>query len=122
MRRIEIYIVIVLIIILAGLFAYLFVFKIYEVTYTVNPESLFADNQSVITLSAEAVNSFGWKILFRKVPAYFQIKEGKNLVNIVFEDDERGILKLKAKDKVGTVIVYVRTRYALLPSSIAIQI
>jgi hypothetical protein len=122
MRRIEIYIIILLLVISAALFSYLYLFNIYEVIYTVNPESLFADNQSVVTITAEPINSFGWKVPFRNVPAHFQIKEGNDLINIISEDEKKGILKLRAKDKIGTVLVYIRTKFALLPSSVEIRI
>ena len=122
MRRNIIYIIVGALVILAVIFSYLYVFNIYEITYSVNPSSLYSDNESVVTISAEPVNAFGWKIPFRNSYAEFNIKEGKDLVDVLLEDNRKGILKLKAKNKTGTVVVFIKSKYALLPSSIEIHI
>ena len=122
MRRNIIYIIIGAVIILTAIFFYLYVFNIYEITYSVNPSSLYSDNESIVIISAEPVNAFGWKIPFRNSYAEFNIKEGKDLVDVLLEDNRKGILKLKAKNKTGTVVVLIKSKYALLPSSIEIQI
>ena len=122
MTRPEIYIIAVALIILALVFAFLYVFNIYEVIYLVKPKSLYADNQSVVTIAAQPINAFGWVIPFRKVPVEFEIKGGNELVEILLKKNEDGIMKLKAKNKTGTVVVYIKSKYALLPSSIEINI
>ncbi len=101
---------------------YQYVFSIYEVTYRVTPEKLFADNQSTVLIEAIPINSFGWKAPFRNVYAKFDITEGGDLVNIASEKQAEGILKLQAKNKTGKVVVLIHSKYALLPSSIEITI
>ncbi len=122
MRRIKIYFIFIILIILAAMFSYLYVFNIYEVTYAVKPQSLPADSKSIITISSEPINAFGWEAPFRKAPAAFNIKEGNDLIDILSEDNGRGILKIKSKNKPGRIILYVKSKYALLPSAIEINI
>ena len=44
----QIYFLVVIVIIILGLLAYMNIFNIYEVTIRVEPNEIFADNQSVI--------------------------------------------------------------------------
>ena len=122
MRRINIYIIAGILIILACIFSFLYIFNIYEVIYNVAPKSLYADSKSVVTVSSIPVNAFGWKTPFRTAPADFKIKEGNDLVEIISEDSKKGILILKAKNNPGKLVLYVKSRYALFPSSIEINI
>jgi hypothetical protein len=122
MRRIGIYIIAGIFIILLLVFSLLYVFNIYEVTYIINPQSLRAGSESAVTISSVPVNGFGWRAPFRSAPAEFKIKEGNDLVEILSENTRKGILKLRAKNKPGKVIIYVKSKYALFPSSLEINI
>ncbi|MFZ0452697.1 MAG: hypothetical protein WCE54_08860 [Ignavibacteriaceae bacterium] len=122
MRRNNIYIIAGILIISAFIFSFLYIFNIYEVNYTINPQTLYADSRSIATVSSKPVNAFGWKTPFRTAPADFEIKEGNDLADIISEDNKKGVLILKAKNKPGKIILYVKSRYALLPSSIEINI
>ncbi|MEJ2618112.1 MAG: hypothetical protein P8Z35_24355 [Ignavibacteriaceae bacterium] len=122
MRRINIYIIGGILIVSAFLFSFLYIFNIYEVDYTINPRSLYADSISIVTVSSRPVNAFGRKTPFRSAPADFEIKEGNDLVEIISENKKEGILIIKAKDKPGKIILYIKSRYALFPSSIEINI
>lgn len=122
MRSRQILIITVLIIMMAGLFAYMYVFNIYEVEISVTPKELFADNHSTVVIRAVPLNSFGKKILFRKASAEFEIKEGKELVTIEKLNTAGGILVLKAKDKTGNVSIIVRPEKSILPSLVQISI
>jgi hypothetical protein len=122
MRRGAIYFILGILILLALIFSYLYIFNIYEITYSVNPSSLYSDNESTVIITADPVNAFGWKIPFRSTYAEFNIKEGKDLIDIISEDNKKGILKLKAKNKNGTVVVRIKSKYSLLPSEIVIHI
>src|SRR5690606_37611072 len=113
-KGIIIYTVIILSLIIFFLFYQYFV-KIYETTVNVEPDKLFADNQSTIIISVIPLNGFGWKALFRNSPAEFEIQEGKNLVEIVKYDSENGKLILKAKSETGKVVVKIKTKFSLLP-------
>ena len=122
MRRNKIYIIIFLSIAIIGLFLYQYVLNIYEVEIHVNPQNLYADNQSTLTINAIPINSFGMKAPFRDSPATFEIREGKDLVEIVTENEQQGFLTLQSKNRTGKVIVFVKPKYALLPSSVEIEI
>ena len=122
MRRREIYLIFTIIIFIAGFSSYLYIFSIYEVTYKLTPDKLYADNSSTLVIEAVPINSFGWKAPFRKSPVKFTINEGRDLVVVVYLDDDNGILKLRAKDKSGKVSVTIKARYSLLPSTIEIII
>ena len=122
MRRIEIILILILIILITGFLGYNYLFKIYEVEISVTPKELFADNQSTVTILAYPINSFGKRILFRTIPAKFEITEGENLVLIDKLDIKNGLMILKAKDKTGTVQVIVTPQKSLLPLLIQVQI
>jgi molecular chaperone DnaK (HSP70) len=68
------------------------------------------------------LNSFGGKAPFRKSYAEFTFNEGKDLVEVIFQDNANGILKLRAKEKPGKVSVTIKAKYSLLPSTIEIII
>lgn len=120
-RRPVIYIPI-LIILIIGFFSYQYLIKIYESTVKVEPQNLFADNQSTITISVIPLNSFGWKALFRNSPAEFEIIEGGSLVEIELFDKEEGKLILKAKSETGRVVIRIKSKHSLLAMIVEIQI
>ncbi|MDR3627807.1 MAG: hypothetical protein P4L45_13280 [Ignavibacteriaceae bacterium] len=99
-----------------------YVFNVYETEIEIKPKELFADNHSVTTISIYPVNALGLRIPFRKINAGFEINEGKDLVEIVKEDDRSGCIVLRAKNKTGKVVVYVKSKYSLLPSLIEINV
>ncbi len=112
----------ILIILIIGFFFYQYVIKIYESTVKVEPQNLFADNQSIVTISVIPLNSFGWKALFRKSPAEFEIIEGGSLVEIELLDKEEGKLILKAKSDGGKVVVKIKSKHSLLPMIVEILV
>jgi hypothetical protein len=122
MRRREIYLIIILFICIAAFSSFHYIFTIYEVTYKITPDKLYADNNSILVIEAVPINSFGWKAPFRKPHSEFNINEGKDLIEVVFRDNDNGILKLRAKEKSGRVYVTIKTKYSLFPSTIEIII
>ena len=116
-----IYISIVIILII-GFFSYQYLVKIYESTVKLEPQNLFADNQSTVTISVIPLNSFGWKALFRNSPAEFEIIEGNSLVEIKLLDKEEGKLILKAKSETGKVVIKIKSKYSLLPMVVEILV
>ena len=122
MRRKEIYLILVLLVFIAGFFSYHYIFSIYEVTFKVTPDKLYADNNSTLIIEAVPVNSFGWQAPFRNAYSEFTFNEGKDLIEIIFQDNSKGILKLRAKEKSGKVSITIKSKYSLLPSTIEIVI
>jgi hypothetical protein len=121
-RRRTILIVITLILLIIIFAVYNYTINIYEVIYTVQPTDLYADNKSVVTITATPINGLGWKALFRQAEAGYTIAEGKELIEILENNESEGILKLKAKDRTGIVKIIAKSPYALLPSPINILI
>ncbi len=113
-------IVFILTFFIAGFLVYQYVFSIYEITYSVEPAKLFSDNQSTVTIKVTPVNSFGWKSPFRAAKAQFEFTEGKELVDVVFKNSDEIILR--ANNKTGKVVVLIKSKYSLFPSSIEIMI
>lgn len=121
-RRFKILTIVLLIIIIAALFVYQYLINIYEVTVLVEPKELFADNQSQLTIMTIPLNSMGRKAWFREAPAEFNIKEGKDLIEIVLADSESGVLMIKSKSNTGIVILEIKSKYSLLPILVEITI
>ncbi|MDR3668475.1 MAG: hypothetical protein P4L35_16655 [Ignavibacteriaceae bacterium] len=122
MRSNEIYLILLIVFLIAGFFIFHYIFNIYEVTFKISPDKLYADNTSTIFIEAVPVNSFGWKTPFRKSHVEFVIIEGNDLIDVLSLDNDGGIIKLKAKDKPGKVSISVKSIYSLLPSTIEIII
>jgi hypothetical protein len=99
-----------------------YIFNIYETTIETFPKNLFADNQSVIKISINPVNAFGWIIPYRKISGSFEITEGRDLVDIIKEDDRTGVICLRARLRTGKVVVKVISNYSFLPSIVEISI
>ena len=122
MMRVEIYLIFAILIFIIGFAGYHYIFSIYEVTYKITPDKLYADNSSTIIIEAIPINSFGWKAPLRKSHAEFKFNEGKDLIDIISIDNDTGILKLKAKDKSGKISISIKSKFSLLPSTIEIII
>ncbi len=121
-RRSSIYIIVILLtaVLVFGIYNYLI--SIYEVIYTVDPPELFADNKSITIIRAVPVNAFGWKALFRSVNVDFEISQGKELVEIVKQDNTNGKLILKSKNLPGEVQIIAISRFSLLPTLITVNL
>ena len=122
MRRSQIYFIVFLISAIIILLCFQFVFSIYEVEIRMEPPQLYADNTSVCTIRTVPINSFGVKAPLRNAPAEIEIIEGSDLVEIIELDELHGILRIRAKDKTGTVVIFIKPEKSLLPSSIEISI
>ena len=90
--------------------------------YSVNPESLVADNRSTVTITAVPLNSFGKKVPLRNVEVKFGIREGNELVELVSVNENKGYIVLRALERPGTVIVTARSNKSLLPAIIEVRI
>ncbi|QQS37491.1 MAG: hypothetical protein IPM56_05920 [Ignavibacteriales bacterium] len=121
MRKTIIYILVPVLILLT-VFVMMYVTNIYEVEIRVTPEQLFADNSSTVLIEVYPINGFGMKAPFRKINATFEITSGKELVDIVDMKSESGMLKLKAKDTPGMVVVLIKPEKALLPSEVRVPV
>ena len=83
---------------------------------------MFADNKSITIIRAVPVNALGWKALFRSVNVDFEISQGKELVEIVKQDNTNGKLILKSKNLPGEVQIIAISRFSLLPTLITVNL
>jgi hypothetical protein len=121
-RKINIYTIVIISLLVGGLLFYHYFINIYEVTVSSKPEALYADNQSEVVISVVPLNSFGWRALFRTASAEFVIKEGLPLVEIIKIDKVNGRLILKAKSEKGKVVIEIKSPFSLLPTIIEIPV
>jgi hypothetical protein len=122
MRSGKIYLILILLTLIAALFTYHYIFSIYEVTYKIYPARLYADNKSDLIIESVPLNSFGWRAPLRNSPSEFTIIEGADLVEIVFIDRIKGIIKIKAKERAGKVLITIKPKFSMFPSTIEIFI
>lgn len=113
---------VVIFIALLAAFLMHYLFGIYEVIYEVDHKQLFADTESTAEIIVVPLNALGFRAPFRKAPADFRFIEGAGLVDVVTEDRELGLLRLRAKSSTGVVIIKVKAKHSLLPSLIEIKI
>ncbi len=120
--RNSIFLIIILLTAVLAFGIYNYLISIYEVIYTADPPELFADNKSITIISAVPVNALGWKALFRNVDVDFEISQGKELVEIVKQDNPNGRLILKSKNLPGEVQIIAASRFSLLPTLITVKL
>jgi hypothetical protein len=118
----ELVLIIIVLIVVALLAGYHYVFHIYEIDYRLSSRTLYADYNSIVTIEAIAINSLGFRAPFRNPKVTFEISEGKELIEIVENDPETGILKVRAKGERGLVVIKVKSVYSIFPSSFEIEI
>lgn len=109
-------------IVLFAAFLMHYIFGIYEVIYQVDHKQLYADTESTAEITVVPLNALGFRAPLRKAPAQFWFIEGAGLVDVVTEDRESGLLRLRAKNGTGIVIIKVKAKHSLLPSLIEIKI
>jgi len=122
MKRSTIIFLSIVFLLLVSFLFYKYFINIYETTVEVEPEKLFADNQSSVIVSVISLNALGWKALFRNSPAEFEIIEGESLTEIQFTDSINGKLILKAKSETGKIIIKIKSEYSLFPMIVEIPI
>jgi len=122
MEKKKIYLIVLISAVILFLFGKMYLFNIYEVEYEIHPKGLYADNQSTLEIRTIPLNAFGWRTPLRSAPAEFEIREGSELVEIINLDNENGYIKIKAKERVGKVSIYVKSKFSLLPTVFDINI
>ncbi|HZW39958.1 MAG TPA: hypothetical protein VFF33_11720 [Ignavibacteriaceae bacterium] len=116
-------IIIVIVCAVAAFLVFHYYFSIYEVVYLIEPQKkLFADNNSFLTIKAKPLNAFGVKAPFRNAPCKIKIIEGKDLIDIIELNENEGYIKIKAKNLTGTIIIQIKSKFALLPTEFQINI
>lgn len=114
-RMTPVILIIILVFLITAFFFIQYIFNIYEVIIKVEPDLLYADNQSKVELQIVPLNSLGWKAPLRKSPADFEIIEGESLVETEYLNNDEGKLILKAKSETGNVVVKIKSEHSLFP-------
>ncbi len=102
------------------IFAWFYLFNIYEVKISVNPNSLKLNSDSKIEIEAIPLNSFGTKALFRNISAKFDVQSGAELVTV--EHNSKSSVSVYSKGIVGNVVILVTPSIGMFPSKIKIEI
>ncbi len=120
--KMELLIAIVLVSLLIAFLLFNYVFSIYESEIHVSNYRLNADGNSTTEIIVSPLNALGFAPPFRSSPATFVIEDGKDLAEIVLLDEENGRMILRAGYQPGKVIITVKPKLALLPTSLEIFI
>lgn len=115
-------ILILSILILLSALGYYFLYNVYGTEIRLSPNELFADPGSVITIEVVPVNALGIKAFWRYSSAKFEFVEGSDLVEKVFIDEDKGILKLRSIGKAGKVLLKIESNYSMLKEYLEIEI
>ncbi|UCH65647.1 MAG: hypothetical protein JSW63_00495 [Ignavibacterium sp.] len=109
------------ILVLTCMLLYYFVFNIYEVEIVSVPNVVFADPSSEVIIKIKPINALGWEVPLRTTSGTFRITEGKDYVEIIIINEDEGFMILRATGLVGTVGIYVDSKFSLFPSYIKIN-
>jgi hypothetical protein len=83
---------------------------------------MYADNESVVEITCVPLNSFGFRAPLRNAKAEYEVVEGSDIVEVIENDRDHGIMKLKSLNTTGVVKVRVISNRSLLPGLIEIPI
>lgn len=121
-RRNKILIILISIFLFILLFLGMYVFNAYGDIVKKSPQNLFSDQSSTIKIEVVPINAFGWEIPFRNSSAKFKIIEGEDLLEILSEDNEKGIFILRSRGITGNVEISVKSEFSLFPTLVIIEI
>lgn len=120
MKVLSIYLVIFFILLLLA--GYFFLYNIYGVEIKKSTDNLYADFDSEMTIKIYPVNALGKKAWFRKTSAHFEIIEGLELISILENNPDDGMLKIKANGRTGIVGIKIKSIHSLFPDYVEFEI
>jgi hypothetical protein len=103
-------------------FSYFFLFNIYGNEIRNKPVQLYAVQSELMFIEVVPINALGTRALFRNSSASFEVIEGLNLIEIVEENNSKGLLKIRSKGQAGVVGIKIKSQYSLLPEYLEIKI
>jgi hypothetical protein len=122
MRQKNIIIYFIILVLLILILTYYFLYNIYGDEVRKQPGNLFADVSSTMSIQIVPINALGWKAIFRKSSASFEILEGNELIDILSIDKLNGEIKIQSKGKDGVVMIKIQSEHSLLPEYVEVQI
>ncbi|HMN17122.1 MAG TPA: hypothetical protein PKD03_05860 [Ignavibacteriaceae bacterium] len=120
MKVLSIYLLIFLILLLLA--GYYFLYNIYGVEIKKSANNLYADFDSEITIKIYPINALGKKAWFRKTSASFEIVEGSDLISVLENNSDEGIIRIRANGKTGLVGIKIKSVHSLFPEYIEFEI
>ncbi len=122
MRRKDYLTISVTLLFLSLIAGYYFLYNIYEIKVEVTPDHLYADKNSKVKLEVIPINALGSKAIFRSIQADFEIIEGRELIEVVLEDNFNCVIEIKSKGNEGKVGIKIYSQYSLFPQYVEILI
>lgn len=120
MKVLSIYLLIFLMLLLLA--GYYFLYNIYGVEIKKSANNLYADFDSEITIKIYPINALGKKAWFRKTSASFEIVEGSDLISVLENNSDEGIIRIRANGKTGLVGIKIKSVHSLFPEYIEFEI
>jgi len=120
MKVLSIYLLIFFILLLLA--GYYFLYNIYGVEIKKSANNLYADFDSEITIKIYPINALGKKAWFRKTTASFEIVEGSDLISVIENNSDEGIIRIRANGKTGLVGIKIKSVHSLFPEYIEFEI
>ena len=113
-------VILIVFLIKVGVFAWFYLFNIYETKILVHPKLLTTNIDSEIEINVIPLNSFGRRALLRNISAKFEIISGDSFVNVIERVSDK--ITLQSLGQVGKVEILVTPEVGLFPSKIEIEI
>ncbi len=120
MSRFEIKLVTLVILLILAVVLTKLVMKIESISVKSNPETLYPDGTSIVTIDVVGLNRFGFEVPFKKPRVEFILIENKEKVTIVSSNPSQ--LILKARYETGRIVIIIKNNYTILPIKIEIPI
>ena len=120
MNKTLVIILVVIVLVKLSVFAWFYLFNIYEVKISVNPKTLKINSDSKIEIKAIPLNSFGTKALFRNISAEFEVVSNKDLIRV--EHNSESSILVYSNGTMGNATILVTPSIGLFPSKIKIVI
>lgn len=106
---------------LAAIFCWYMCIMIYEVKIETSADVLYYDNSS-LSIKVIPVNAMGKKAWFRQASTEFVIQSGNELIEIIKNDSENGVLIIKASSSSGVISILIKPEKSLFPTVLEIPI
>lgn len=116
-ERVLIALIVVIFLIVFGLKE---LFTIHNIQIFKEPDYLFPDGKSTLTLEVEPVNRFGTKVPFREIKSDFEVVEGIEKVKIIEKRNNK--IVFRSNYETGRVVVRIKNIYILIPIEVTIEI
>ncbi len=122
MKRNELIVIALALLIILSILGYYFLYNIYEVKVEINPKQLYADTNSQIEIRLIPINALGFNALFRTTECKFEIVEGKDLIEVISDSSSNCAMTIKSKGIEGKVGIKIYCKHSLFPQYIEILI